>query len=50
VNVRNFGVIKPDYDPRLTNEDLAPLREQTWSSYSFFASRGPVRTAGPVET
>lgn len=25
------------YDPRLTNEDLAPLREQTWSSYNFFA-------------
>jgi NCS1 family nucleobase:cation symporter-1 len=31
------GVIKPGYDPRLTNEDLAPLREQTWSSYNFFA-------------
>ena len=22
------GVIKPDYDPRLTNEDLAPLGKQ----------------------
>src|SRR5436190_14968822 len=31
------GVIKPGYDPRLTNSDLAPLREQTWSSYNFFA-------------
>ena len=27
----------PAYDPRLTNEDLAPLREQTWSSYNIFA-------------
>ncbi|MET7336842.1 NCS1 family nucleobase:cation symporter-1 [Nonomuraea sp. NPDC005650] len=25
------------YDPRLTNEDLAPLREQTWSSYNIVA-------------
>jgi NCS1 family nucleobase:cation symporter-1 len=31
------GVGKPGYDPRLTNADLAPLREQTWSSYNFFA-------------
>ncbi|EKF22190.1 permease for cytosine/purine, uracil, thiamine, allantoin family protein [Mycolicibacterium hassiacum DSM 44199] len=31
------GAIKPDYDPRLTNEDLAPLRKQTWSSYNIFA-------------
>jgi NCS1 family nucleobase:cation symporter-1 len=31
------GVIKPDYDPRLTNEDLAPLRDQHWSSYNIFA-------------
>ena len=23
------GVIKPDYDPRLTNEDLAPLGKQS---------------------
>jgi nucleobase:cation symporter-1, NCS1 family len=29
--------IKPDYDPRLTNDDLAPLRKQTWSSYNIFA-------------
>jgi len=25
------------YDPDLTNEDLAPLREQTWTSYNLFA-------------
>ena len=25
------GLIKPSYDERLTNEDLAPLKEQTWS-------------------
>ena len=31
------GVIKPGYDPRLTNEDLAPLRDQTWGSYNIFA-------------
>lgn len=27
----------PDYDPRLTNDDLAPLREQKWGSYNIFA-------------
>ncbi|MDO3649276.1 NCS1 family nucleobase:cation symporter-1 [Nocardia mangyaensis] len=27
----------PLYDPRLTNEDLAPLRKQSWTSYNFFA-------------
>ncbi|BCJ45523.1 nitrate reductase [Actinoplanes ianthinogenes] len=31
------GVIKPEYDPRLTNQDLAPLRKQTWGSYNIFA-------------
>ncbi|PZE85185.1 NCS1 family nucleobase:cation symporter-1 [Curtobacterium sp. MCBD17_032] len=31
------GLIKPGYDPALTNEDLAPLRKQTWSSYNVFA-------------
>ena len=31
------GLIKPGYDPRLTNEDLAPLKQQTWKSYAFFA-------------
>jgi NCS1 family nucleobase:cation symporter-1 len=30
-------IIKPGYDPRLTNEDLAPLRHQTWSAYNIFA-------------
>ena len=31
------GVARRDYDPRLTNEDLAPLKDQSWSSYNFFA-------------
>ncbi len=31
------GLVKPGYDPRLTNEDLAPLKKQTWGSYAFFA-------------
>ncbi|MFT4187415.1 MAG: NCS1 family nucleobase:cation symporter-1 [Aeromicrobium sp.] len=31
------GVPQRDYDPRLTNEDLAPLKEQKWTSYNFFA-------------
>src|SRR3990170_4424572 len=31
------AVAEPDYDPRLTNDDLAPLREQTWGSYNIFA-------------
>ena len=30
-------VIKPEYDDRLCNEDLAPLRAQTWTSYNIFA-------------
>lgn len=25
------------YDPRLSNEDLAPLKDQRWSSYNLFA-------------
>ncbi|MBL1078786.1 NCS1 family nucleobase:cation symporter-1 [Nocardia sp. 2] len=25
------------YDPRLTNEDLAPLEKQTWGTYNIFA-------------
>jgi len=29
--------IKPGYDPRLTNEDLAPLKRQTWGQYNIFA-------------
>lgn len=31
------GLVKPGYDPALTNEDLAPLRQQTWTSYNVFA-------------
>jgi len=31
------GVVKPGYDPRLANEDLAPLGRQNWTSYNFFA-------------
>jgi NCS1 family nucleobase:cation symporter-1 len=31
------GLIKEGYDPRLTNEDLAPLRTQSWRSYNIFA-------------
>ena len=31
------SVIKPGYDPALTNGDLAPLRTQNWTSYNFFA-------------
>jgi NCS1 family nucleobase:cation symporter-1 len=31
------GVSGASYDPRLTNEDLAPLKEQTWKSYNIFA-------------
>lgn len=31
------ALIKPGYDPRLTNEDLAPLRKQTWGQYNIFA-------------
>src|ERR1700709_1475131 len=31
------GLIKPGYDPRLTNEDLAPLRKQSWGTYNIFA-------------
>jgi nucleobase:cation symporter-1, NCS1 family len=31
------GEIKAGYDERLTNEDLAPLKKQSWKSYNFFA-------------
>src|SRR5690242_8534393 len=31
------GLIKPGYDPELTNEDLAPLHKQNWSAYNIFA-------------
>lgn len=30
-------LIKPEYHERLTNEDLAPLQKQTWTSYNIFA-------------
>ncbi|GLS42759.1 NCS1 family nucleobase:cation symporter-1 [Methylobacterium brachythecii] len=30
-------IIKPAYDENLVNEDLAPLRNQTWSAYNIFA-------------
>ncbi|RKN07412.1 NCS1 family nucleobase:cation symporter-1 [Streptomyces radicis] len=28
---------RPPYDPSLTNEDLAPVERQSWSSYNIFA-------------
>jgi NCS1 family nucleobase:cation symporter-1 len=31
------GLIKPSYDPKLTNDDLAPLHKQSWSTYNIFA-------------
>jgi NCS1 family nucleobase:cation symporter-1 len=31
------ALIKPDYDPCLTNVDLAPLKRQTWGQYNIFA-------------
>ncbi len=31
------GNMKPEYDLRLANEDLAPLRKQSWNSYNIFA-------------
>ena len=31
------SIIKADYDPQLTNEDLAPLKEQKWTWYNIFA-------------
>ena len=31
------GVVKPEYDDRLANTDLVPLKKQTWSSYNIFA-------------
>ena len=31
------GVVEAFHDPRLSNEDLAPLKKQTWSAYNFFA-------------
>jgi len=34
---KHNAIIKPSYDDRLTNEDLAPLRKQSWNSYNIFA-------------
>jgi len=31
------GVAKRAYDPRLSNEDLDPLEDQSWSTYNIFA-------------
>jgi len=31
------GAVKRAYDPRLTNEDLAPLKQQPWGAYNIFA-------------
>lgn len=31
------GLVKPEYDHRLANEDLAPLKKQKWTSYNIFA-------------
>ena len=31
------ALIKDDYDDRLANSDLAPLKRRTWSSYNIFA-------------
>jgi NCS1 family nucleobase:cation symporter-1 len=31
------SIIKDSYDLQLTNEDLAPLAKQTWTSYNIFA-------------
>ncbi|WP_017761381.1 NCS1 family nucleobase:cation symporter-1 [Pseudacidovorax intermedius] len=36
-NAASHALIKPGYDPALTNEDLAPLRQQTWGQYNIFA-------------
>src|ERR1700730_7277712 len=30
-------LVKPGYDPALTNVDLAPLTKQSWSAYNIFA-------------
>lgn len=34
---RSEAAARPAYDPRLTNDDLAPLPEQRWRAYNFFA-------------
>jgi len=37
ITVHTNALIKPNYDPALTNEDLAPLKKQSWSWYNIFA-------------
>jgi len=37
ITVHTNALIKPSYDPALTNEDLAPLKKQSWSWYNIFA-------------
>jgi len=37
ITVHTNALIKPTYDPALTNEDLAPLKKQSWSWYNIFA-------------
>ena len=37
VETEKAVLIKPGYSPRLTNEDLAPLKKQSWTSYNIFA-------------
>jgi len=37
ITVHTNALIKPTYDPALTNEDLAPLKRQSWSWYNIFA-------------
>lgn len=31
------AIIKSSYDAKLTNQDLAPLKKQTWGAYNIFA-------------
>src|SRR3712207_4114262 len=31
------GAVRPGHDERLSNEDLAPLKDQKWSWYNIFA-------------
>ena len=34
---QNAGLVKPGYSPRLTNDDLAPVRKQHWNWYNIFS-------------
>lgn len=45
------GLVKPGYSDLLANEDLAPLRKQSWSSYNIFAfSMSDVHSVGGYVT